>query len=54
MTGSSPRTRFMLRAMVAAVAVLLLASCSDGVHGTADANGSDHGSAGQIRLGLPF
>lgn len=54
MIRSGRRTRLMLHAMFAAVAVLLLAGCSDGMHGAANASGSDHGSAGQIRLGLPF
>ncbi|GEM_PF-6091750 len=50
------RVRFhrIARALVAALAVLLLVRCSDGIHGSATANGSDRNSAGQIRLGLPF
>lgn len=54
MTGNSPRLFFALRATMAALAILLLARCSDTVHGSAGANGSDHSSAGQVRLGFPF
>ena len=54
MIGSSSRPRLGIRAIFAVLAVLLLAQCSDGVHGSATAGGSDRSSAGQIRLGLPF
>jgi hypothetical protein len=54
MIGSGSRPRLGIHAIFAVLAVLLLARCSDGVHGTANASGSDRGSAGQIRLGLPF
>jgi len=54
MTGSRPRLRLAFRATMAALAILLLARCSDTVHGSAGANGSDRSSAGQVRLGFPF
>jgi hypothetical protein len=54
MTGSRPRLRLAFRATMAALAILLLARCSDTVHGSADANGSDRNSVGQVRLGFPF
>ncbi len=55
MTGSRPRLRFAFRATMAALAILLLARCSDNtVHGSAGANGSDRSSVGQVRLGFPF
>ena len=54
MTGSRPRLRFTFHATMAALAILLLTRCSDTVHGSAGANGSDRSSAGQVRLGFPF
>lgn len=54
MTGSRARLRIALRASMAVLAVVLLARCTDTVHGSADANGSDRGSAGIIRLNLPL
>lgn len=54
MTGSSLRLRFAFRTTMAALAIFLLAGCSDTVHGAAGANGGDHSSAGQVRLGFPF
>lgn len=44
----------LLRLAFAAIACVLLARCADSVHGSATANGSDRGSAGLVRLGLPF
>ncbi|MDE2228041.1 MAG: hypothetical protein KGL11_03245 [Alphaproteobacteria bacterium] len=46
--------RRVLGTVVGVLTVFLLARCNDGVHGSANASGSDRGSAGQIRLGLPF
>ena len=54
MTGSRPHLRFAFRATMAALAILVLARCSDTVHGSANANGSDRSSVGQVRLGFPF
>ncbi|MBU6508114.1 MAG: hypothetical protein KGQ82_11500 [Alphaproteobacteria bacterium] len=54
MTGSRPRLHCAFRAAMAALAIVLLARCTDTVHGSADANGSDRSSVGQIHLGLPF
>lgn len=54
MTGSRRGLRFAFRATMAALAILLLARCTDTLHGSADANGSDRGSAGIIRLNLPL
>ncbi len=54
MTGSGSRLRFAFRATMAALAILVLARCSDTVHGSASANGSDRSSVGQVRLGFPF
>ena len=48
------RRHSLIRVAFAALAVMLLARCADGVHGSAMANGGDRGSSGQIRLGLPF
>lgn len=47
MTGSRPRLRFAFRATMAALAILVLARCSDTVHGSAGANGSDRSSVSQ-------
>jgi hypothetical protein len=48
------RRNRLLCLVFAAVACLLLANCADRLHGAASANGSEHGSAGQVRLGWPF
>lgn len=53
MIGSCPRLRFAIRASVAALAIAVLACCTD-MHGSANANGNDRSSVGQVRLGWPF
>ncbi|MGH7013426.1 MAG: hypothetical protein ACREEL_04605 [Stellaceae bacterium] len=54
MNGSRPRPDCAIRAVFALLAVLLLTCCSDTLHGSANANGGDRGSAGLIRLNLPL
>lgn len=54
MTGSRSCLRFVFRATMAALAIQVLARCSDTVHSSAGANGSDRSSVGQVRLGFPF
>jgi hypothetical protein len=44
----------LIRTAFAALALMLLARCADGAHGSATANGSDRSSTGQVRLGWPF
>jgi hypothetical protein len=53
MIVSRPRLHFAIRASVAVLAIVVLARCTD-MHGSANANGSDRGSAGIIRLNLPL
>lgn len=53
MISSYPRLCFAIRATVAALVIVVLARCTD-MHGSANANGSDRSSVGQVRLGWPF
>jgi len=54
MSGSHPVPRRAIQSTLAILAVVLLTRCSDTVHGSANANGTDHGSAGIFRLNLPL